>query len=99
MTDIEIGKEVFMPPASEDVTKTAAAFGQFVAARPLKTKYALLGQFVGSPKTGPQEIRTVVVDQTGKVIFADQAGREAFAGQNQARRSDDVHAVLGQPAD
>ena len=54
MTDIEISKEVFMPPASEDVKKTAAAFGQFVAARPLKTKYALLGQFVGRQRRAPK---------------------------------------------
>ena len=79
MEELELGKASFRPPATDDVAKIAAEFGKFAKAQELKTEYALFGQFVGTPRTGPQEIRSVVVHKTGKVIFADRADKEAFA--------------------
>ena len=79
MEKIEIAPSAFSPPDTDSISELAAAFGQFVAKEPLKTEYAVFGQFVGTPATGPTEIRTVVADQTGKVIFADLANQEAFS--------------------
>ncbi len=76
---IEIGESTFSPPKTDDAAVLAAAFGQFVVAQPLKTEYAVLGQFVRSMETGIAAIRTVVVDKTGQVIFAETAGQEAFS--------------------
>jgi hypothetical protein len=79
MEELELGKANFRPPTTNDVAKIAAEFGKFAKAQELKTEYALFGQFVGTPQTGPQEIRAVVVDKTGKVIFTDRAGKETFS--------------------
>ena len=79
MEELELGKATFRPTETEDVEKIAAEFGKFVEARELNTEYALFGQLVGTPRIGPQEIRAVVVDKTGKVILADRADKEAFS--------------------
>jgi len=79
MESVEIGDVTFSPPDTDDATTLAAAFGEFIAKQPLKTEYALFCQMFGTPKTGPQEIRTVVVDKTGKVIFAERAGQKLLS--------------------
>ena len=79
MQELEIGEATFWPPETGEVEKIAAEFGKFASGQKLKTEYALFGQFVGTPKTGPQEIRAIVVDKTGKVIFADRADKKAFS--------------------
>jgi hypothetical protein len=79
MEEIELAQATFKPPKTGDVQKIAADFGSFVRDKNLKTEYALFGLFVGTPQTGPQEIHTVVVDKTGKVVFADRADKEAFS--------------------
>lgn len=77
MDEIEIGRAAFTPPASGDVSQLAGSFGRFVAKQRLKTKYALLAQFSGIPRIS--EIRTVVVEDTGHVVLADQADQETFS--------------------
>jgi hypothetical protein len=79
MQDVELGKATFTPPDTDDVSKVAAAFAQFAKDQPLKTEYALFGQFFGTPQTGPTEVRTIVVDKAGNVVFADQAGPDVLA--------------------
>jgi hypothetical protein len=73
MQQVELGQATFTPPDTDDVAKTAAAFAEFAKGQPLKTEYALFGQFFGTPQTGPTEVRAVVVDKAGNVVFADQA--------------------------
>jgi hypothetical protein len=79
MNDVELGQATFTPPDTDDIGKVAAAFAQFAEGQPLKTEYALFGQFFGTPQTGPTEVRAIVVDKAGNVVFADQAGREVLA--------------------
>jgi len=79
MEQVELGEATFSPHDSDNLSQIAAGFGQFVTKQPLKTEYALFGQFMGTPATGPQEIRTVVVDKTGAVVFADQADKQALS--------------------
>jgi hypothetical protein len=79
MQEIEVGEEMFWPPETDEVEKIATEFGKFASGQKLKTEYALFGQIVGTPKTGPREIRVIVVDKTGKVIFVDRADEKAFS--------------------
>ena len=78
MEKTEIAESVFSLPETDDVSKSAAAFGQFIKGQPLKTKYALLVQIVGTGKSGIAEIHTIVVDKHGKVSLAEVADRESF---------------------
>lgn len=79
MDDVELSRATFTPPDTDDVAKAAAAFAQFAKDQPLKTEYALFGQLFGTPVSGPTEVRTIVVDKAGNVIFADQAGRDVIS--------------------
>jgi hypothetical protein len=79
MQQIELGTTIFSPPETNDPSELATAFGEFVAKESLKTEFAVFGQILGTPQTGPKEIRTIVVDKTGKEIFADLADQEAFS--------------------
>ncbi len=78
MEQIELAKEPFSPPQTDDPAKLADAFGQFVGKQPLKTEYALYAQIL-APEHKIKEIRTVVVDKTGKVIFSEKADDETYA--------------------
>ncbi len=76
---LEIAQAAFSPPASDNIQEIAAEFGKFVARNKVNTDFALLGQIVGTPGTGPQEIRAVVVDQLGKAVFLDQVDKDGFS--------------------
>ena len=78
MEQIELSKEPFSPPQTDDPAKLADAFGQFVGKQSLKTEYALYAQIL-APDHKIKEIRTIVVDKTGKVIFSDKADKETYA--------------------
>ena len=80
MEQIEIAEGAFTAPKTDDTSKIADAFAQFVAKQSLKTEYALFGQILGSKsKHAIEGIRCIVVDKTGKVIFAELADQETFA--------------------
>lgn len=73
--DLEMADTIFNPPDTDDVQRIAAAFGKQVGGKPIKTEYAVFAQFVGTPRTGVKEIRTIVVDKSGKVLLAESAGK------------------------
>jgi hypothetical protein len=93
MERVELGDVAFSPPATDDADGIAAAFGKFIATQPLQTEYALFVQILGTPKTGPKEIRTIVVDKTGRAVFADRALRDDLA-RSKAKPKDPMTASL-----
>jgi hypothetical protein len=93
MEQIELAEAMFTPPETDDANELASAFGQFVAKETLKTEYALFGQIVRTPPIGPTEIRTIVVDKTGKKIFADRADEKTLSG-SQIKPKDPMTACL-----
>jgi hypothetical protein len=93
MDQIEISDTSFAPPETDDVSQLAAAFAEFVDNDSLKTEYAVFGQVFGTPKTGPKQIRTVVVDKTGQVVFAEQAGEAEFS-RSRIRPKDPMTCTL-----
>ena len=78
MEQIELAKEPFSPPKTDDPAKLAEEFGQFVAKQPLKTEFALYTQIL-APEHKIKDIRTVVVDKTGKLIFSEKVDDETYA--------------------
>ena len=76
MKEIQIADTKFSPGEKDDLAKVAGAFGQFVRSRNLNAKYALYGQFLGTPGKGVDEIRLVVVDRQGKVVLSERRDRQ-----------------------
>jgi len=77
--EIDVSEAAFTPPETDDVSQIAAAFGKFVAGRSLRSDYAVYAQYVGTPKTGVKEIRTIVVDKSGTVLLAGRDDSKTFS--------------------
>jgi len=71
LKNIELGKTPFTP-AETNWENLAAAVGAFVKTNPITTSYALYAEYNGDHKTGLNELRAVVVDQTGAVVWTDR---------------------------
>ena len=70
LKNIELGTTPFTP-AETNLESLAAAVGAFVKTNPITTGYALYAEYNGDHKTGLNELRAVVVDQTGAVVWTD----------------------------
>jgi hypothetical protein len=71
LKNIELGKTPFTP-AETNLESLAAAVGAFVKTNPITTGYALYAEYNGDRQTGLNELRAVVVDQTGAVVWTDR---------------------------
>ena len=71
LKNIELGTTPFTP-AETNLESLAAAVGAFVKTNPIITGYALYAEYNGDHKTGLNELRAVVVGQTGAVVWTDR---------------------------
>jgi hypothetical protein len=62
----------FTPPADTAWEQLPAALGEFVRKNAPTAGYVLFAEFVGTPQTGPQEVRFVIVDMEGALVLADR---------------------------
>jgi hypothetical protein len=72
MGNLETTDVVFRLPAGVDFERAAELFGKFVRQNPIETEYTLYVEFIGTPQSGPQEIRGVVVDKAGDCVWIDR---------------------------
>lgn len=72
MSRLEIAETAFTPPEGADAAATAEAFASFVKGAPPDTEYALLCQFLGTPGTGLEEVRSIVVSKDGALRLLDR---------------------------
>lgn len=73
MDNLETTTEAFVVPAEVDFDQSTELFGAFVRRHPIKTDYALYGEYVG--RTGPvriEEVRSVIVDKAGQAVWLDR---------------------------
>ncbi|UCF34605.1 MAG: hypothetical protein JSV78_04735 [Phycisphaerales bacterium] len=78
MEHLETTEVAFLPPADADFARIGELFGQFVAEKDVSTEYCLYAQILGSHKEGVKEVRAVIVDRTGDLIWTDrQTERDA----------------------
>jgi hypothetical protein len=75
MTGLEISAAAFVPPENADLAQTAAAFAEHVKADPPATEYALFTEFRVAPKRGFTELRSVVVNKAGEVVWQDRQAK------------------------
>ncbi len=72
MKKLQATDAVFRAPKEATLDEAAELFAAFIRENPIETEYALYGEFVGTPETGPKEIRGVIVDRAGKRVLVDR---------------------------
>ncbi len=93
MTNLETTDAVFRLPKEATFDQVAELFGEFVRKNPVETDYALYAEFVGTPHTGPTEIRGVIVDRTGQSVLVDRQ-TQADRDFKRAKPSDPMTCCL-----
>ena len=79
LKNIELGKSVFSPADKTGLETLAGAVGAFLKENAIVTEYALYAEYNGNPQTGLNELRAVVVDQAGAVVWTDRQTPEDTA--------------------
>jgi len=72
MKNLQTTDAAFRGPAGAPWDQVVAQFGEYVQKHPITTDYALDAQIIGSARTGAQEIRGVIVDRAGRVVWMDR---------------------------
>jgi len=82
LKNIELGENVFDPATRTDLQGLATAVGEFVKEFPITTEYVMYAEINGSRETGLNELRSVVTDKEGAVVWTDlqTPQDEAFKG-------------------
>jgi len=94
LRNIELGKIPFTP-ADTNLESLAAAVGAFVKTNPITTDYALYAEYNGKPRQPLDELRAVVVDQTGAVVWTDrQTPQDEAFKKNEAREPMTMSVLL-----
>ncbi|MGA2854532.1 MAG: hypothetical protein ABSE90_10445 [Verrucomicrobiota bacterium] len=86
LKNIELGKAPLEAVNLADLNSLSVAVGEFVKANPITTSYALYAEYNGDRQTGLNELRAVVVDKTGAVVWTDRQTPQ-----------DEAFKKLGQP--
>jgi len=89
MTNIDAVDGNFKPQASQAWDELAIAFGEYVKANPATGDYGLLAEYVGSPKTGPTEVRWLIVDRGGELVLSDRQTKSDADFKRTAARDPD----------
>ncbi len=71
LKNIELEKTPLEATSTRTMDELSAAVGAFVRDHPVATDYALYAEFNGTPQTGLKEVRAVVVDKAGGVVWTD----------------------------
>ena len=94
LKNIELGKTVFEPGSKIEMGKMSSAFSAFVKKNPIATEYALYAEFNGNPQTGLDEIRAIVVDKAGRIVWTDRQGQQDDAFKRMTDRDPMGASVL-----
>jgi hypothetical protein len=90
---IELAKTPFTP-AETNLESLADAVGAFVKTNPITTGYALYAEYNGDRQTGLNELRAVVVDHAGAVVWTDRQTPQDQAFQKLESREPMTLSVL-----
>jgi len=72
LKNIELGKTAFNPADKTDMESLGVSLGEFIRKNPITTEYALYAEYNGNRQTGLNELRAVIVDKTGAILWADR---------------------------
>ncbi len=69
LKNIELSKTAFDPTTKTDLQGLATSAGEFVKGHPPTTEYVLYAEMNGTHESGLNELRAVVVDKSGEIIW------------------------------
>jgi hypothetical protein len=69
---VEVGEVPFDPGGNTGMEALATALGAFVTQNPVTTDYALYAEYNGVPGKGLNELRAVLIDRTGTVVWSER---------------------------
>jgi len=72
LKNIELGQTTFNPEEKTGMERLAVLLGAFIGKNPITTEYALYAEYNGDRQTGLDELRAVVVDKTGAIVWTDR---------------------------
>jgi len=80
LKNIELDNTLFNPSAKFDLTNLADSVCKFVKGHPINTDYLLYAEMNGSREVGLNELRAVVVNKSGEIVWTDiqTSNDEAF---------------------
>jgi hypothetical protein len=79
LKNIQLGPKALTPAGGSDMPALAASVGAFVKKNPVTTRHVLYAEYNGDRQTGLVELRAVIVDSTGEVVWIDRQGPEDSA--------------------
>lgn len=68
---VELTEATFRPEVAADAPTEATAFGTFAQKQAVATDYALFADVRGTPGKGIDEVRSVLADKQGKVVWSE----------------------------
>ncbi|MFH1749062.1 MAG: hypothetical protein ABIG44_18685 [Planctomycetota bacterium] len=71
MSNVQPITSKFLPPEDATLEQIATALAKHMKAEPVTTDYVLFGEFRGSPGSGVDEVRGVLLDKSGNVVWRD----------------------------
>lgn len=71
MTHVSLADDDFRPPAGADLDATAKALGDFVKEHPPESGYVLFSEFRVSAKRRFDEVRTIILNAQGDVVWQE----------------------------
>ncbi len=89
MDNLDIAAAEFVPPPDADWNAVQSGFSAFVARQPTGSAYSLYAEFLGDPKTGPTEVRFLVLDPTAQLVLSDLQTPSSKAFKRTAARDPD----------
>jgi hypothetical protein len=91
MPDLDVGAEPFAVAVDTPWEDVPPRFGAHVRGLPAGAadRHHLYAQFLGTPQTGPQEVRFVVVDGAGELVLCDRQTAADRAFRRTAGRDPD----------
>jgi hypothetical protein len=96
LKNIELAKLTLPSATNADLQALADAAGAFVIAHPITTDYALYAEFNGTHETGLNELRAVVVDRSGAVVWTDLQTAQDLQRQRVGREPIEFCTLLAQ---
>lgn len=94
LKNIELGATPFTPASDTTMENLSVSVCEFVKKNPVATEYALYAEYNGNRQTGLVELRAVVVDKAGQVVWMDRQGTQDEAMQRLESKEPMTFSVL-----
>jgi hypothetical protein len=94
LRNIELGITAFQPGDKTGIEDVAISLGEFIKTNPISTEYGLYAEYNGNHQTGLNELRAVVVDQTGAVVWTDRQSPQDEAFKKMEGRDPMTMSIL-----